>query len=263
MFGEDQDDGKDIKAELADLVVKDEPKKAEASESQPEKEAPAPSQEEPKKADGSSEDSAPTKEVPWHKHPRWIRMQNELKEARETLAKTTQKPAEEPKKSEETKEVPKQFQKLFGEDYEAYEAWKTFQEQQAVAIYKAQKEQEAAEMKKVKSAEEQAAKFAEDAFLELAEETGIDFHDRSNTERNQVLDICVKYDLFLPNGMPNVKKANELRAALYPPKADVVTEEKKKVATKTNAKTNAASDESKVFTSSKLKKMNISQFFNT
>lgn len=260
--------------DLANLATKEEETRKDepTSESQPEtgdeqKTEPTPSQEESKKVEEPSEDPAPINQVPFNKHPRWIRMQQELKELRELAAKATEKAPEAKPKSEGAKEVPKEFERLFGDDVQSYEQWNALLDQRAMAkaqeYYETRQRQEQETKQREEQAQSQAAKFAEDQFLELAEETGIAFHDRNNTERNQILDICVKYGLFDPNGMPNIKAANELRPVLHPPKSNVEVEEKKKVIAKTNAKTNASQNEEKVFTSSKLKKMNMSQFFNS
>lgn len=265
---------RDIKSEFAELVSRDGEGKAEASESQPVKtdEATPPSQEEVTKTDKSSEDLASTKALPYHKDPRWIRLLNETKASKkeaealkakiEALERKTEASSGDVGKSQE---VPAKYKRLFGEDFEAYKEWEAFQQEETKKIALAIYEERIAKEQEMKQQEEQerkkALQFAEDQFLELAEETGIDFHDPDNTERNQILDICVKYNLLDEKGLPLIRSANELRQSLYPATTDD-TEEKKKIVAKTNSKTNAASSESKLFTSSKLKKMNMSQFFN-
>jgi hypothetical protein len=243
----------------------EETKEPSPQESQPEtkKEESAPSQTEKTEEVAKS---ASDKEIPFHKHPRWIRTQNELKELREFKEKQSHQVQKEPEKpKEKASAVPPQYQKLFGDDVESYEAWRQFQREEvkreAESIYeeRIRRSEEAKQQEEL--AQQKAAAYAEDQFLELAEETNIPFHDRNNTERNQILDICVKYGLFDANGLPNIKAANELRSALHPSKSDELTEEKKKVIAKTTGKQNASKSENKVLTPTDLKRMSISQFF--
>lgn len=249
--------------ELSELVVNDDEQGTEL-----ESETPAPSQEEPKeevqKTEQSPEDSASTKEVPFHKHPRWIRQQREIEDLRKQLE--TRQVVEPVVEKQEEKQVPKEFERLFGDDYEAYEAWKTLMDRQASE--KAREVLELKERERVeresqeKAREAKAIEMTENAFLELSEETGLDLTNAKNTERNQILDLCLKYELWDKDGLPNVRKANELRAQLYPEKSNEIVEEKKRIVKQTGSQTNAAPKEHNVWTPSSLRKKSISQFFN-
>src|ERR1700761_3527474 len=118
---------------IASLLAEPESGTAEAPESQPEsvvsekKEEPAPSQEEPKAetTESKPEDPAQKKEVPFHKHPRWIRREQEIAELKAQLeeAKAAKQMQVQETVVETPGRVPAQFQKLFGDDVEAYKEW--------------------------------------------------------------------------------------------------------------------------------------------
>lgn len=239
-----------------------------SSDSQPETvetKEPTPSQEESKAV--KPEDSAPDKEIPFHKHPRWIKTQEELKELREIASRIAEQkaaPKEEPQAPKVT-EVPKQYKRLFGEDVEAFLEWKQFQRdesrQEAQALFEEMKAKEKQETSAAEEYQKKAAQFAEDEFLKLSDDTGIALTNRDNTERNQILDICFKKNIFTEKGFPNIALAYEFWKLSSPQKINPV-EEKKKIVAKTNAKTSAASTEEEFYTPAKLKKMRVSQFFN-
>ncbi len=253
--------------ELAQLVVSDDDQSTE-SQSESESETPAPSQEESKddvqETEKTPEDSASTKEVPFHKHPRWIRQQREIEDLRKQLE--SQKVVEPVVEKQEDKQVPREFERLFGDDYEAYEAWKTLMDRQASEkareVLESRDRERSQRENQEKERETKAIEMTENAFLELSEETGLDLTDAKNSERNQILDICLKYELWDKDGLPNVRKANELRAQLYPEKPNELVEEKKRIVKQTGSQTNAAPKEHNVWTPSSLRKKSISQFFN-
>jgi hypothetical protein len=235
---------------------------ATAPESQPEsekKEEPAPSQEEQttEATEPKSEDPAQKKEVPFHKHPRWIRREQEIAdlkaqlEAERSTKQTTAPVIETPG------HVPAQFQKLFGDDVEAYKEWqtllKTESRKEAESIIEQRQQAEKAQKDQEANFQTKAVSWAEDQFIDLADETGIDFSSQDTTERNQVLDIIVEYGLYDENGMPKIKEANKLREKLYPAKADGLVAEKKSVLTKTATKTSVSSPKSDVWTPSKIR----------
>ncbi len=250
-----------IDTNLANLLAKAEGKEpvettVESPTETVEEVVPAPSQEElkPETTEVKAEEPAPVKEAPFHKHPRWQRMQTELAEAREEArlareeAKAVQQPKEEPHV-----QMPQSFSDLFGSNEEAWASWQKLglvTKSDLQAEYKRMREEEQAETKKAVDANKKAVDWAEDQFMTLSDDTGIDF--TSGTERNQVLDIIEKYSLFMPDGMPNIAKANELRAVLYPPPVVDVTE-KKEIIAKTSNKTNSGAKESDVFTPAMLR----------
>lgn len=242
-------------------LVKEEPEK------QPVEEAEQPTQEEPEQETPEVEE--PVKEEPKPRtfdanHPRFKRVWKELEELRtwkqeqEEKAKQPQPEAEKPKEAD----MPQEFVSLFGDNPEA---WKQMEKMlaardsqtlaQAESRFKAVLDSQQESAKREKEASERAVQIIEDTFLDLADESGVDFTDRNNTERNQILDICEKYQLFTPDQLPNVKAAYELHKQLYPATDKVEMEEKRKVIAKTNTKTNSSAKESNVFTPSKIKEI--------
>lgn len=269
-----------IGEDLAELVnVEGQTNEVETTEeSQPEtveetseettEEAPAPSQEEQPEEETTPESSAEKKEVPFHKHPRWQRLQKELQEAREE-ARLAREEAKRPQTvTEEKRLMPEAFTKLFGSNEEAWGEWQKLglmTEEQVEQKIQAKFEEQQAQSRMAEEAQSKAVQWAEDEFLNLADETGIDFTDSSNTERNQILDICDKYQLFTADGLPNIQVANELRMQLYPEPENEIVQEKKRVVTRTNVKTNAGAKESNILTPSKLRELEkrggVDQFF--
>lgn len=263
--------------EMAKLVADGETSREEsAPESLPEKEATeqAPSQEGEATAEAEkpeAETPAQTKDVPFHKHPRWIRQQQEKEELRAKLEALEAKLNTQSQPKEEVKQqaMPEAFTKLFGSNEEAWTEWqklglmtKSEVEAMTKSMIQQSREEETAKERQAQEANQKALQWAEDQFITLSDETGIDF--TAGTERNQILDIIEKYDLYTTDGLPNIVKANELRAVLYPPSTQAV-EEKRKVAAKTGVKTNAGTKESDIITPQKLREMEkrggISQFF--
>lgn len=265
-----------IGEELAELVGKTDEEEI-APDSQPEtveekeetEESPAPSQEEQKpeepEKEPKAEEPAVVKEVPFHKHPRWQKLQQELAEAREEAKKAREVAESKQSVKDEPKPMPEAFTKLFGSNDEAWKEWQKLglMTRDEVTDYMRQmREEDKAQERAVKEANERTIQWAEEQFTALTDETGVDFTE--GTERNRVLDIIDKYGLYTPDGRPNIVKANELREALYPKKAEDL-QEKKKVVAKTNAKANAGATESDIITPSKLKEMEkrggVHQFF--
>lgn len=276
------DETRTISQDLAELVAEandntvkatpeSQPETADETVTEPEtkEETPAPSQEEPKAEETKPEDSAQKKEVPFHKHPRWIRKQQEAEELKTKLEALEQKlQSQQQPNKEEKRSIPDAFVKLFGENEEAWNEYQRLREMDKLdARAEVQRilEEEKAREAQEETARTQVIKWAEDRFLELADETGIEFTDRNNAVRNEVLSICEDYSMFDEQGRPNISKAYELYRRLNPPKTEVV-EEKKRVAAKTNTKSNAGAKESQVFTPSKLREMErrggIMQFLN-
>jgi hypothetical protein len=245
--------------------------KAAASESQPEKakeeEAPAPSttEQKPEVADKSPQE----KEVPFHKHPRWVRREKDYEETKAKLDEALKKLESQPAPKQEEKkvsQVPPQFQKLFGEDVEAYEQWSKLLDDRAEAKAKAFYEQQKAEETRATSEREAASKkavtHAENVFLELEEETGKSFTAKDSTERNQILNLIERLRMFDENGFPNIRSAYELYQELHPSTVDKTVEEKKKVIAKTAAKGTGSPQEGQFLTSAQLRKKSVHQFFN-
>ena len=216
-------------------------------------------QEEPK-----TETPTETKEIPFNKHPRFKRIYKELQELRAWKEEMQKQPQEQPK-AERTVEKPRmspEFVRLFGENEEAWETWQAMRQAEKAEVLreaeeraKAVLESERAQARQQEEITERVVEMVEDRFLDLGESIGIDLSDPKSTERNQILDICDKYQLFDENGIPNIEKANELRAIIYPERSKEVVQEKRQVVAKTNVKTNSSAKESDMFTHQKLQEI--------
>jgi hypothetical protein len=121
-----------------------------------------------------------------------------------------------------------------------------------------EQKQQAEQQEKLKS---EATALYEERLAELGEELGLPLHEQGNNERNQILDIVSEYGIIDAQGYPDFRKANELRAKLYPVKG--MSEERKRVAA--NAGKASLSDapptSDEVITPSKLRKMSLDSFF--
>lgn len=247
----------------------------EAQDSQPEtpeeEEEAAPSQSGDSKDEPKSEEekSASEEPLPFHKHPRWQKMleeNKELREAQEKLQETLEKSATQVNQKEEPHFVPPHLQKVFGDDYDAYQAMQYHTREEAKAIAEAIVKERLTELSsKEKEKQEMEAKLMatyEERLTELGEEIKVPLHDKDNTERNQILDICSKYGVVDKDGYPDFVKANELRLKLYPKKG--LSKERKQVAenaSEGDLSTSDNSPEDKAVTSDKLKHMSMDQFF--
>lgn len=254
--------GKTEGIEPSDLVKEEpkvEPEEAEQTET--------PKQDEP-------ETEEPVKEAKKFRqfdanHPRFKRVWKEVEELRawkqEQEERLKQAPVEAPKS--QTSDMPQEFVSLFGDNPDA---WKQMEKMlaardsqtlaQAEARFKAVLESQQESAKREKEASERAVQIVEDTFLDLADETGIDFTDRDNTERNRLLDLAERYKLFDKMAPKDAMDAavslyKEFIASRQQDEEREVVEEKRKIASKTNTKTNSSAKESDVFTSSKIKEI--------
>lgn len=212
-----------------------------------------------KGAESTEAEPEEKKELPFHKHPRFKRIVDENRKLQgeiEELKKMREQVP--PAISAAEEKVPQEYANLFGEDVNAYRSWQKMLEktanEQARALFDDMKKQEAAAKQAEESRNQKAVDYALNELSELAEETGIDLTDDKNTARNQVLDICAKYNLVTPEGFPNIRAAYELHGRLYPTQTPEL-EEKKKVLTKTVTKTNSQAKEDTVMTPKRLKEI--------
>lgn len=241
------------------------------SESQPEKEEEKEvSQEKPEEKQETPEEQPREKLPQFDKHPRWRRMLEENKELKQFRQQAEEKlhALEEWKVSQtqpKQEVIPQEFKTLYGEDPEVFRQWQSLNERQTAdlvnRILSEREKQQYEQQSKAEKVKQEIVSWAENEFVDLTEETGIDFSDQKNNERNQILDICEEYGLVDADGRPNLRKANELRKILY--KTDnVALEEKKNIAAKASSRSNAAPQEEEVMTSSRLKKKRIEDYFS-
>ena len=213
--------------------------------------------------DEATEDLALDK-VPFHKHPRWIRLQRELKEAREALAKKSEVSApqtvQQVAQSDE-EYAPAEFVKLFGDNPEAWKLFKRMKDsdrqqylQLAEQRFESLMARQQEEQQRQEESRKQILSNLENELADMSDDAGVDLTNPRSTVRNQILNIVDEYGLFDGNGVPNLRAAYKLHQKIYAkPSQDV--EEKRKIVAKTGAKTNSNVEESMVFTQKRIKEI--------
>ncbi len=233
-------------------------------EAKPEPDKPEAQDEEATKVEETKE-----KERPYHKNPKFLRLQAERDEAikaREEERKRHEEILERLDKyqpapqAQQNVAVPENLKHIFGDDTEAYkaltshlvESYRNVTREEVLAIKK--QDEERARIEKDKEAK--IIKEAEDALADLSERTGMDFTDSKSDSRNQLLSICEQY------GIDDFNKAYELYLKLYP--KDDTSEERKALAGNTSSKAVASTPAKKdeVMTHAKLKKVRFNSFFS-
>lgn len=219
------------------------PAPAPSAEKKTEEEKSPTSQGEPKEPEGKADEETQNPEegqdntddetkLPFHKHPRWRALQQELKEAREfreavmpLLERLGQKPED---RREEEEKVPDWFIELFGENEVAWQKYRAYDENQrkklrAEILHEIQVEQE--NMVRQQKAQE---KWVDDELQKLSDE-GFTF------ERNELLKVALDYLPTDADGNIDFRKAYEIlqlkKAGIAPAKPR--SEEKKKIADQT------------------------------
>jgi len=233
------------------------------AESQPEEVEPEETKaEEPEKEPEVKVEPQDEKPIPYHKDPRWKRMRQEAEEAKAEAKRALEeiekiRTGNQPQAEES---VPERFKNIFGEDVKAYKEWMDFQKEIAkqTVLEEMRTAQQAKEQEK--QAQDQALQRIEKDLEEIGDEIGVDLVNKESTMRNQLLDICIEYELFDKNDMPNIRKALQLHGKLYPSDTGKVVEEKKSVVTKTTPTNTSPSKKAPVYTHESLKKLDINHF---
>jgi hypothetical protein len=251
LMGEVEVEGEEVVEEPTEVP---EPEKPEIQVDKPPKET---REEEPVKE----------KERPFHKNPKFIRLQQERDEAIRQREEDRKLYAElnakidrfgSPQTPSQTA-VPDNLKHIFGDDVESYkaltshlvESYRSVSREEAMAL----KKQDEERVRLEQETQQKLIKEAEAVLADLSDRTGTDFSDTKSDARNQLLSICETY------GINDFDKAYELYQKLYPP--DGSTEERKSVAGNTSSKTIASpSKGEEVMTSAKLKKIRLNSFFS-
>lgn len=250
--------------ELADFLIEE--TEETTTDSQPEtvvKEG-APSQEateeKPAEKPAETEDSA-LDNVPFHKHPRWKRMQQELKEAREALAKRAE-PEAKPVVQESAPQTDEEIEliRLFGDNQDVLKLFRQRDEKMKAKFLDAARkemqsilENERSQQERVEQQRQQILTNLENTLADMSDEAGVDLTNPRSTIRNQLLNIVEEYNLMDAEGIPNLSAAWRLHQKLYPRSSDV--DEKRKIVAKTGTKTNSNVQEDLVFTPKRLREI--------
>lgn len=259
---EDKDKAPDPSAPPADKKEEGEDGKPEDKtgdqepEGEPEGEPKDPPADDPDKKpdDGGKKKEPPAddKDLPFHKHPRWIAQQtklHELEEFREKVTPLLDKLGEPKKESESDDAIPEWFIELFGENKES---WKKYRDYSAADRANLRKEIMAELQQQGRQATEQQAKldkWVEDELSKVAEAQGIDLSpgtaEKPNSLRNELLKVALDYKPSDDAGNISFAKAYDILQAIkakgQQPKVDKPNPaaDKKKVADKTMGKDKA------------------------
>jgi len=99
-------------------------------EIKPEEEKPKEGEDQPEEAD-----STPKQEdVPFHEHPRWKERETKFKELEKELAELREAKKDDPQPLEPSSEVPSWFQKLYGDNIDAYREYEKVEKQREAQI---------------------------------------------------------------------------------------------------------------------------------
>lgn len=217
---------------------------------------------EPKKED-------PKKDRPFHKNPKFLRLKEQAKQAKEqnSLVETLKAEMAELRKqlipSSEKKQVPDKFKHVFGEDAEAFDSFQSFAAEIARTEYenarKAESEKTMLSKKQEEEATQQFISSIETGLESLSDEVGEDLTENGNPTRNAILDVIEKYGVTDDNGMPDPRRAYELYKALSP--KDTAKEQRKQVAGLTSDARAIATDTEDI-TSKKLRGKSLMDYFN-
>lgn len=221
--------------------------------------------------ESSEELTSEKKPLPFHKHPRFRRMIKENKELKGQLQELTSLMGEIKESAQknshsqqEASVVPPEFQRIFGDDYEAYKLMAQMTQSQAKEIAEKIVAEQLSAIEQEENKEQQFhnefVEWAEEQLGILSDELGVDLTSPDSTERNQILDICEKYGVLDHEGRYDFRAANALRIKLYPKKK--VSEERKKIAANTDQTLNeSSSEQDTTMTPSKLRKASLKSFF--
>ena len=203
------------------------------ADNKPKEEQPAPPAEEVK-GESPKEGVEPEVFHAFHEHPRWIAMQEELKELREFREQAA--PLLEEKPSEKSAEVPRWFETAFGRNEELWSEYSRYntEERNKVRneVLEEVRQQEAQRLTEQKESD----KWVEAGIKELEAE-GLKF------DRNELMKTALDYLPSDEKGNISIRKSYDiLRATKAQPQANPSTDKKKQVADMTIKKSTPAEE---------------------
>jgi len=224
--GEDEV-AKDFETHLAEGLEGDKPEEPKEEED--------PSQEGENTPDEPKE--KPEADVPFHKHPRFqqlVKERDQEREAREALEARLSE-LETKQVNSQPKSAPPEFVHLFGDNPDFYQEFSRLTQAEAKKIVDERMSQLERERQEADNKQKQATEFIEKSLAELADETGIDLTNPKCSERNEIMDIAVKYRPIDDQGNIDMRKSYDLWKQIKPKKDDTIA--KKQLASSTMDKT--------------------------
>lgn len=159
---------------------------------------------------GSDEDHGNTDDdikIPFHKHPRWISLQNDLKkekEFRESVTPLLERLGQTPDhRTEETVKIPEWFTELFGENEDAWKKYRAYDSEQRKQLRTEIVKEMQGEQQKLVDDQKKQEKWVDDEVAKLSDE-GLKF------DRNKLLKIALDYLPTDEDGNISFRKAYDI-----------------------------------------------------
>ena len=254
----------DVKAEgdkdpFADM------EKASPSESLPEKE---PVKEEPKVGEEKAKDepsNTPEENIPFHKHPRWIERENELKSLREREDSYNREIQELKAFKEDTVQklstissdktnVPDWFKELYGENEVAWQKYEQREKVREEEIERRVFEKQEAQRNEASQKVQKWNSWVDQEVAKLQAETGVDFTslndvlpngEKANLRRNELIKTILDYRPTDDNGNFDFKKGYQIYDAMKSKETDPAHSIARKQLADTTTKSSPAQKQSK------------------
>ncbi|MCR4278114.1 MAG: hypothetical protein NUV85_03850 [Candidatus Berkelbacteria bacterium] len=205
------------------------------ADKKPEDEPASPADEKGEDATPDSEKGEPKVFEAFHKHPRWIALNqelDELREFREKAAPLLDRLGDEPSKTEETSKIPEWFVELFGENEGSWKKYRDYDVEQRKQL-RTEIFNEIRSVETHKKEEEKKWDKWVDTEVQKLEDEGLKFN------RNELLKIAVDYAPTGSDGNVSLRKAYQILVATkgeQKPSIKPAVEEKKKIADQTMQK---------------------------
>lgn len=166
--------------------------------------------------------STPEETTPFHKHPRWIERENELKQLREREELTTRELAELKAFKEElsqknevrTTNIPEWFKELYGENEVAWQKYYEHEKQKEAEIEQRFIAKQEAQKRQVEEETKRWDKWVGDEISKLASDATLNFDPK---ERNELMATMLKYKPTDDAGNLDFKAGFDIYRALKKP----------------------------------------------
>lgn len=218
------------------------PREGEQAFPEPEKETPAaPPAEETKKEDKVEVKKTETENLPFHKHPDWIKRERKLDERLAAIEAKHQEELEGlrkliPAQSPATPAQPQWFTNIYGDNPEAWKEYCSYDAEMRKQMKEDLRKELQEDSQKSSKETEEINKYFDTTFEAMREE-GKEF------DENELMRIAIKYELFTEKGEANLRKAYEVYEdykAANPNAVSKTTNAKKELAAATVKRTTEA-----------------------
>lgn len=228
---------------IEDLGAEDEQEeKPEESQTETDQEEGTPSQEGDEESKDDDSDNTPDeeKDLPFHKHPRWQKQQDELAEARETITELQgmQETVNKLQENQQPQDVqlPQWWQTLAGTDEVSQKAYKQYQTDSDLNRKQIREElvKEQEESVKQQADEQKQWDSWVDGEVQNLKDEGLTFN------RNELMKVAVEMQPTGEDGNISLKKAYDILQLQKAQGGNEANTERKKIADKTNSNNQGA-----------------------